>query len=160
MAVRLNYRNHAAEGNFRRILVELRKKIRNGGKQEMKKEDMEMMLRIFDTERAGYVYLYPSGGGERTEDYISTTAENIANYIGSHMFEAEKIVITDMCDRLILDTCGYFINSCSNQEFCKKIHPFLIPIQMKEKDAGGLAGMYRNRIFGKRMRLQPWQKSG
>ena len=24
------------------------------------------------------------------EDYISTTAENIANYIGSHMFEAEK----------------------------------------------------------------------
>ena len=25
------------------------------------------------------------------------------------MFEAEKIIITDMCDRLILDTCGYFI---------------------------------------------------
>jgi ABC-type uncharacterized transport system fused permease/ATPase subunit len=25
MAVRLNYRNHAAEGDFRRILVELRK---------------------------------------------------------------------------------------------------------------------------------------
>ena len=85
----------------------------------MKKEDTEMMLRIFETERAGYAYLYPSDGGERKEDYISTTAENIANYIGSHMFEAEKIVITDMCDRLILDTCGYFINSCPNQEFCK-----------------------------------------
>jgi hypothetical protein len=108
----------------------------NGGKQEMKKEDTEMMLRIFETERAGYAYLYPSDGGERKEDYISTTAENIANYIGSHMFEAEKIVITDMCDRLILDTCGYFINSCPNQEFCKEIHPFLIPIQMGEKDAG------------------------
>lgn len=26
----------------------------NGGKQEMKKEDTEMMLRIFETERAGY----------------------------------------------------------------------------------------------------------
>ena len=64
----------------------------------MKKEDTEMMLRIFETERAGYAYLYPSDGGERKEDYISTTAENIANYIGSHMFEAEKIVITDMCD--------------------------------------------------------------
>ena len=82
----------------------------------MKKEDTEMMLRIFETERAGYAYLYPSDGGERKEDYISTTAENIANYIGSHMFEAEKIVITDMCDRLILDTCGYFIKSCPNQE--------------------------------------------
>lgn len=66
----------------------------------MKKEDTEMMLRIFETERAGYAYLYPSDGGERKEDYISTTAENIANYIGSHMFEAEKIVITDMCDRV------------------------------------------------------------
>ena len=100
----------------------------------MKKEDTEMMLRIFETERAGYAYLYPSDGGERKEDYISTTAENIANYIGSHMFEAEKIVITDMCDRLILDTCGYFINSCPNQEFCKEINPFLIPIQMGEKE--------------------------
>lgn len=57
----------------------------------MKKEDTEMMLRIFETERAGYAYLYPSDGGERKEDYISTTAENIANYIGSHMFEAPKI---------------------------------------------------------------------
>lgn len=64
--------------------------MQNGGKQEMKKEDTEMMLKIFETERAGYAYLYPNGGGERKEDYISTTAENIANYIGSHMFEAEK----------------------------------------------------------------------
>ena len=111
---------------------------------EMKKEDTEMMLRIFETERAGYAYLYPSDGGERKEDYISTTAENIANYIGSHMFEAEKIVITDMCDRLILDTCGYFINSCPNQEFCKEIHPFLIPIQMGEKDAGEVLSVSRD----------------
>ena len=36
----------------------------------MKKEDTEMMLRIFETERAGYAYLYPSDGGERKEDYI------------------------------------------------------------------------------------------
>ena len=110
----------------------------------MKKEDTEMMLRIFETERAGYAYLYPSDGGERKEDYISTTAENIANYIGSHMFEAEKIVITDMCDRLILDTCGYFINSCPNQEFCKEINPFLIPIQMGEKDAGEVLSVSRD----------------
>ena len=105
----------------------------------MKKEDTEMMLRIFETERAGYAYLYPSDGGERKEDYISTTAENIANYIGSHMFEAEKIVITDMCDRLILDTCGYFINSCPNQEFCKEINPFLIPDGRKGRRRGAFS---------------------
>lgn len=60
------------------------------------------------------------------------------------MFEAEKIVITDMCDRLILDTCGYFINSCPNQEFCKEINPFLIPIQMGEKDAGEVLSVSRD----------------
>ena len=37
----------------------------------MKKEDTKMMLRIFETERAEYAYLYPSDGGERKEDYIS-----------------------------------------------------------------------------------------
>ena len=73
----------------------------------MKKEDTEMMLRIFETERAGYAYLYPSDGGERKEDYISTTAENIANYIGSHMFEAEKIVTHNAANLI--------------QGFCRKI---------------------------------------
>ena len=90
----------------------------------MKKEDTEMMLRIFETERAGYAYLYPSDGGERKEDYISTTAENIANYIGSHMFEAEKIVITDMCDRLYLGfparllRCDLFHSMAGRKNIC------------------------------------------
>ena len=57
----------------------------------MRKEDMEMIARIFDSERVGYAYLYPRDGGARQESMISTTPENIANYIGSHMFEAEKL---------------------------------------------------------------------
>lgn len=82
------------------------------------------------------------GRGKRT---ISRPRQKISQIIsGSHMFEAEKIVITDMCDRLILDTCGYFINSCPNQEFCKEINPFLIPIQMGEKDAGEVLSVSRD----------------
>lgn len=38
----------------------------------------------------------------------------------------------------------YFINSCPNQEFCKEIHPFLIPIQMGEKDAGEVLSVSRD----------------
>lgn len=110
----------------------------------MRKEDMEMIARIFDSERVGYAYLYPRDGGARQESMISTTPENIANYIGSHMFEAEKMVITDMCDRLVLDTCGYFLNNCPDQNFCKEIHPFLIPIQMGEKEAGEVLGIDRD----------------
>ncbi len=49
----------------------------------MKKEDTEMMLRIL--KRRGQdmpIFIRVMEG--RKEDYISTTAENIANYIGSH----------------------------------------------------------------------------
>ena len=31
-----------------------------------------------------------------------------------------------------------------NQEFCKEIHPFLIPIQMGEKDAGEVLSVSRD----------------
>lgn len=83
MAVRLNYRNHAAEGNFRRILVELRKlKMGNGGKQEMKKEDTEMMLRIL--KRRGQdmpIFIrVMEGSGKRT---ISRPRQKISQIISA-----------------------------------------------------------------------------
>ena len=71
MAVRLNNRIHAAEGDFRRILVVLRlPKGQNGGKQKMKKEDREMIEKIMATEKVGYAYVYPMDGGARKEHYI------------------------------------------------------------------------------------------
>ena len=77
----------------------------------MKKEDTEMMLRIFETERRRYaIFIRVMGSGKRT---ISRPRQKISQIISATTcFEAEKIVITDMCDRLILDTAGYFINSC------------------------------------------------
>lgn len=107
----------------------------SGNEQKAEKE-IEMLEKIFDSERVGYAYLYPRDGGARQDSMISTTPENIANYIGSHMYDAQKIIITDMCDRLVLDTCGCFIDSCPNQKLCRDIIPFLAPIQMGEKEAG------------------------
>lgn len=48
----------------------------------MKKEDTEMMLRIFETERAGYAYLYPmmEGSGKRT---ISRPRQKISQIISA-----------------------------------------------------------------------------
>lgn len=46
------------------------------------------------------------------------------------------MVITDMCDRLILDTYGGFINQCPNQNLCREINQHLVPIQMGDKEAG------------------------
>ncbi|MFR8845231.1 MAG: hypothetical protein ACLVGL_09360 [Waltera sp.] len=46
------------------------------------------------------------------------------------------MIITDMVDRLILDTYGGFINTCPDQKLCSEIIPYLAPIQMGEKEAG------------------------
>lgn len=46
------------------------------------------------------------------------------------------MIITDMCDRLILDTFGGFINTCPNQKLCTEVISYLTPIQMGEKEAG------------------------
>lgn len=99
---------------------------------DMKKEDMKQVEKVLDTELVGYAFLYPSGSGARKEYMISTTPENLANFLGSHFMDAEKMIVTDMCDRLILDTFGGFINNCPNQKLCGEIVAKLAPIQMGE----------------------------
>lgn len=159
MAVRLNHRIHAAEvqktsAAFLCVLATQKLGKREaeedmkvvgymrvnsieqlGGTQVAEKEK-GMVEKILDTERAGYAYFYPSDGGNRQEFFISTTPENMANFLGSHLYDAEKMIITDMVDRLILDTYGGFINTCPDQKLCAEIIPYLAPIQMGEKEAG------------------------
>ena len=57
-------------------------------------------------EHAGYAYIYPLDGGARQEYVLEMTPENIANFIGAHQYDAEKIILTEMLDNLILDTAG------------------------------------------------------
>ncbi len=83
----------------------------------------------------GYAYFYPNDGGNRQEYVFELTPEHLANFIGAHPFDAEKMVFTDMLDRLILDTSGGFIMNCPNQELCRQIIPMLAPIQMGEAEA-------------------------
>lgn len=101
----------------------------------MKKEDREMMEKIVATEKVGYAYLYLQEGEGGEEFYLSTTAENMANFVGSHIYDAEKIIITDVCDLLILDTIGGYLNNCPDQKLCGEVIAFLTPIQMGEKEA-------------------------
>lgn len=101
----------------------------------MKQEDMKNVEQAIDGFYVGYAYLYPNDGGARQEYVFDMTPENIANFLGSHQFDVEKIVLTDMLDRLILDTAGGFINNCPDQERCKSIVSLLASIQMGEKEA-------------------------
>ena len=109
----------------------------------MDEKTRDMMDKILESDRIGYAYFYPLAGGNRQEFFISTTAENIANFLGGHMFDAEKMIITDVLDRRILDTCGGFLNNCPNQDLCRKIIPYLAPIQQGELPAGEVLAVTR-----------------
>ena len=93
-------------------------------RKDMDQKTIDMVNWIMDTERMGYAYVYPSDGKPREKYLVSTTPENMANFIGSHFHDVQKIVVTDFLDRLILDTCGGFIDNCPEQGMCREIvHP-------------------------------------
>lgn len=98
---------------------------------EKKKEDVEQVMEGY---RVGYAYLYPMEGIKRQEYVFNMTPENIANFIGSHLYDMQKVVLTDMMDRLILDTVGGFIDNCPNQELCMQVIAVLAPIQMGDSE--------------------------
>lgn len=109
----------------------------------MDQKTIDIMGKIMDTERMGYAYVYPSDGGAREEYLIATTPENMANFVGSRFLSAQKMVITDIADRLILDTCGGFIDTCPDQKLCMEINSHLVPIQLGEKEAGEILQLDR-----------------
>ena len=89
---------------------------------------------ILGKAHAGYAYIYPLSGS-RQEYVFDMTPEHIANFLGAHQYDAEKIVLTDMLDRLILNTNGGFIDQCPDQDLCRRIVPLLASIQMGETEA-------------------------
>lgn len=111
----------------------------------MNQEIESMMEKIMDTESIGYAYLYPKGGGARKEYLTATTPENLANFIGGHLYDAEKMVVTDMLDRLILDTHGGFLNDCPDQKMCGEIGKYLAPVQTGKKEVGEVLAVDRAR---------------
>ena len=102
-----------------------------------RKEQTIVEKEIPGREHAGYAYIYPLDGGARQEYVLEMTPENIANFIGAHQYDAEKIILTDMLDNLILDTAGGFIMNCPDQILCGRVLPLLAPIQMGRRRGAG-----------------------
>lgn len=96
----------------------------------MNREELYEMM----DEKLGYAYVYERGNGGKHTDYMfNMTPENIANFIGKYAYTADKVILTDMCDRLIVESIyGGFIMNCPNQELCRKIIPYLTSIQQCE----------------------------
>ena len=86
----------------------------------------------------------PYGGGARKEYMLALTPENLANFIGARGYDAKKIVITDVLDRLIVNTCMGMLDVCPDQKLCGRIIEYLAPIQLGEKEAGEILAVERN----------------
>lgn len=108
----------------------------------MKSEDEQMLQRIMDIDTMGYACIYDSSG-KREEYLIALTAENLANLIGGKGGEARQISVTDVLDRLMVDSRMETLGSCLAQRLCRKINQFLAPIQRGEKEAGEILAVSR-----------------
>lgn len=84
----------------------------------------------------GYVYGLDS---ERQEYYFEKSPSNIASFIMLKKEHADKIVLTDTLDRLILNTFGEFINRCPDQKLLREITKELIPMQVGDKKPDDIA---------------------
>lgn len=81
----------------------------------------------------GYAKLYPNNNCAPEVYIFSMSLENIACFLCSHQFGCFKMVLTDLFDRLILDTIYGFIDRCPDRNLLQQILPHLIPIQQSEE---------------------------
>ena len=79
----------------------------------------------------GYVY---GLDGERQEYYFEKSPSNIASFIMLKKEHADKMILTDTLDRLVLDTYGEFINRCPDKKLLQEITKELVPMQLGEKE--------------------------
>jgi hypothetical protein len=79
----------------------------------------------------GYVY----GLDRKCQGYyFEKSPSSIASFIMLKKEHADKMILTDTQDRLVMDTYGEFINRCPDQELLQKITKELIPMQLGEKE--------------------------
>jgi len=79
----------------------------------------------------GYVY---GLDGKRHEYYFEKSPSSIACFIMVKKEHADKIILTDTLDRLVLNTFGEFINRCPDRKLLQKITKELVPMQLGEKE--------------------------
>jgi len=93
----------------------------------------EELYEIMD-EILGYAYVYEKENNNQHTDYMfSMIPENIANFIGKNTYTVDKVILTDMCERLIVESIyGGFIMNCPNQKLYRNIIPHFAPIQQCE----------------------------
>ena len=87
----------------------------------MTRKEIQMVENVMDGWHVGYVYLYPVSGGKRREFVFDLLPENIASFIYRNRYEAAKIEVTDMLDRMILNIDAQGGEGNQNREMCERV---------------------------------------
>lgn len=77
----------------------------------------------------GYVYQ----DGKRDEYWFEGTPENMASFL-ARFPAADKVILTDSLDNLVLNSFGSFIDTCPDKELLGQVLQYLIPMQMGEAE--------------------------
>lgn len=104
--------------------------------KRMKSKDKQMIGRTIHTNTMGYAYVYPKETGNREEYMVALTAADLANLIGGKGTDVWQIIVTDVMDRLVVNTRLGMLDTCPDQRLCGEIIRHLVPIQMVEKETG------------------------
>ena len=102
--------------------------------------DREKLNKIVDQGDLGYACVFKIGvNGMHTDYMFNIKGETIASVIAKFAYEADKIIITDICDQFVCESLyGGILSNCPDQELCCDIVKHLLSYQMGEQDSSGL----------------------
>ena len=112
----------------------------------MKEKIGNLMNAVREGKEMCLAYVYPRGNKPAQEYIFESTPENMANFLGAHLCNAQEITLTDILDRLIVKAREGFVMQCPNQELCLKIIEHLAPIQMGETEAKDIGAVPRDAL--------------
>ena len=95
-------------------------------------QDVEALMKASNVD-IGYVYRNQN----REKCIFLHSPENIANFLGQYP-DADRIIITDVMDLLLVESYGWYINHCPDETLLEQVKRNLIPIQMGEAKPGEL----------------------
>lgn len=100
----------------------------------MEKKSMDLIEKLFEHDNLGYAYVYPSDGTCRKGFLFAMTPKNIAGFIGQHQNGADKILMTDFCERPVLSASGFLLDHSLNPDLRELVMSELLPLQEGEAE--------------------------
>lgn len=87
----------------------------------MTRREIRLVERVMEGWHVGYVYLYPMGGGKRKAFVFDLLPENIASFIYRNQYDASRIEVTDLRDRMLLNIDARGGSEVQNRDLCQRV---------------------------------------